>query len=167
MRDQIIACQDFDGDKESESLGIVFVDDKSRSYNFPNEIGKNLDSPEAPFAGMSLYRCSVLLQRVLRANVTNPENEVRDDMFAIFDERSLVDGTLLLVDPPEPEEENPPLSCSVRIFPQLMQMRLALWTAGSSSIWEDEGRAQITSGVCSHTAISESQHNTSRQQWIG
>ena len=145
MRDQFIACQDFDGDKESESLGIVFVDDKSRSYNFPNEIGKNLDSPGAPFAGISLYQCYVLLQRILQANVTNPENEVRDDIFAIFDERSLVDGTLLLGDPPE--EEHPPFSCSVRIFPQLMEMRLALWAAGSSSIWEDEERAQITRGV--------------------
>lgn len=93
---------------------------------------------------MSPYQCYVLLQRI-QANVTNPESEVRDDMFAIFDERSLVDGTLLLVDPPE--EEDPPFSCSVRVFPQLMEIRLALWAAGSSCIWEDKGRAQITRGV--------------------
>ena len=145
MKDRILACQDLGGYNESDPLGIVFVDDVSRSYNFPNKIGTNTDSPGAPFAGMSPYQCYVLLQKILQANVTNPENEVRDDMFAIFDERSLVDGTLLLVDPPE--EEDPPFSCSVRIFPQLMEMRLALWAAGLSSIWEDKGPAQITRGV--------------------
>lgn len=104
-----------------------------------------MDSTEAPFAGMSPHQCSVLLQKILQANVPNSENEVRDDMFAVFDEGSLVDGTLLLVDPPG--QEDPPFSCSVRIFPRLMEMRLFLWAAGSSCIWEDKGRADITGGV--------------------
>lgn len=66
-------------------------------------------------------------------------------MFAIFDERSLIDGTLLLVDPPE--EEDIPFSCAVRIFPQLMEMRLFLRAVGSRCIWRDRERARITSGV--------------------
>ena len=53
-------------------MGIVFVDDASRIYDSPDEIGKNTNSKTAPFAGKTPYECYDLLKDI----VTKTKSEV-------------------------------------------------------------------------------------------
>ena len=68
----------------------------------------------------------------------NDANCFGDDMFAVLDERSLEDGTLLLV------EENSGEVHSVRAVFELCETQMLLWVAGKNTAYEAKERVENT-----------------------
>jgi len=118
----------------------VFVDSLSETYDDADGLGYNDDSTSAPFAKKTPYECSLLLKQMCEEN---SENCFYDgDIFAILDEQSLRDGTLLLVE--EPEEEDGGEAHSVRAVFEMAETQMALWVAGKTTISEAKERAMQT-----------------------
>jgi hypothetical protein len=69
----------------------------------------------------------------------NTENCFDGDIFAIIDEQSLKDGTLLLVE--EPAEEDGGEAHSVRAVFEMAETQMLLWVAGKTTIGEAKERA--------------------------
>ncbi|KAG9693198.1 hypothetical protein KCU95_g6601, partial [Aureobasidium melanogenum] len=133
LKDRILQLNaDYLNDIETH---LVFIDDLSRVYTDPNEVEESEDSPMAPFAGQSPYDCYKLLRRLCEDN----GSDIDCDSFAIIDERSLTDDTMLLVT--EPEESDGGESMSVRIAFEMLQSQLFLRMAGSTTVEEDRERA--------------------------
>jgi hypothetical protein len=112
----------------------------TRTYNKPDETGKNVNSATAPFNGKTLYECHVLINKLREE--TGSE-QIDDDMFIVVDARSLRDNSLLLVRTPE-EENDEEESFSVRVSFELMESHLLLWSAGHTTVSEDRERAANT-----------------------
>jgi hypothetical protein len=117
----------------------VFIDDLSETYDDADGLGYNDDSTSAPFAGKNAYDCSILLKQMCEED---PENCFHPDIFAMLDEQSLKDGTLLLVE--EPEEEDEGEAYSVRAVYEMAETQMALWVAGKTVVTEAKERAQNT-----------------------
>jgi hypothetical protein len=68
-------------------------------------------------------------------------------LFAILDEQSLKDGTLLLVE--EPAEEDGGEAHSVRAVYEMAESQMLLWVAGKTTISETKERVQeeTTDGI--------------------
>ncbi|GAB7341096.1 hypothetical protein MBLNU457_7410t2 [Dothideomycetes sp. NU457] len=121
---------------------FVFIDDLSRVYTAADERGYTPDSPStdsssAPFAGKTPFECSALLQKWCR---DTGEKGVMWTEFAIIDETSLQDGTLLLVG--EPEETDGGAAQSVRWPFRMAEMKLALYLTGDDFIEDDREEAE-------------------------
>ncbi|KAH0191224.1 hypothetical protein KCV03_g6354, partial [Aureobasidium melanogenum] len=137
LKDRILElCDDYGG---NTGTMLVFIDDLSRVYDEDDGLGYNKDSISAPFAGKTAYECWLMLKRIL---AENEGSYFADDMFAILDQRSLEDNTLLLVE--EPEEEDGGEAHSVRAVFQMCETQMALWTAGKTTVTEAKERAQTT-----------------------
>lgn len=118
---------------------IVFIDYLSRVYTRPNKFGENADSIFAPFAGKGSYECSIALKRMSEG--PDPSN-LDYDMFAVLDERSLEDGSVLLV--PEPEVGDGGEGHPVRVIFDMLKSQVLMWTAGKTTVIEDRERAKGT-----------------------
>jgi len=97
---------------------IVFVDHLSCFYAGPSKQGHNTDPSLAPFAGKTPFECSVLLRQMCQDTGSN----VDCDEFAILDERSLNDSTLLLVQ--EPREADGGEENSIRFPFKMVESKL-------------------------------------------
>jgi len=138
LKDHILTlCDDYAGNTGTMT---VFVDSLSETYDDADGLGYNDDSTSAPFANKTPYECSLLLKQMCE---DNSENCFYDgDIFAILDEQSLRDGTLLLVE--EPEEEDGGEAHSVRAVFEMAETQMALWVAGKTTIIEAKERAMQT-----------------------
>lgn len=72
----------------------------------------------------------------------NDANCLSDEIFAVLDERSLEDGTLLLVE--EPEEEDGEEASSVRAMFEMCETQMLLWVAGKNTVYEANERVKQT-----------------------
>jgi hypothetical protein len=117
----------------------VFIDNLSKTYDDADGLGYNDNSTSAPFAGKTAYQCSMLLKQMCEED---SDNCFDGDIFAIIDEQSLKDGTLLLVE--EPEEEDGGEASSVRAVFEMTETQMALWMGGKTTIGEAIERAKET-----------------------
>lgn len=118
---------------------LVFVDDLTRIYNKPSDLGYNHDATEAPFAGKTPHECSLMLKALSEG--MNP-SDLDSESFAILDERSLTDGTLVLVG--EAEEQDGGEQATVRIVFDMVESQILLWASGKTTVEEDRVRAEST-----------------------
>lgn len=118
---------------------LVFIDDLSRVYDEDDGLGYNKDSTSAPFAEKTPYECWMMLQKIL---AENEGSCFVDSIFAILDQRSLEDGTLLLVE--EPEEEEGSEAHSVRAVFEMCETQMALWIGGKNTVYEANERVKNT-----------------------
>ncbi|CAD0089627.1 unnamed protein product, partial [Aureobasidium mustum] len=129
----------YEGNGNDDSF-LVFVDDVSRVYGVEDEDPNvDTDSTSAPFAEKSAYECWLMLKDMLEKNDANCFS---DDIFAVLDERSLEDGTLLLVE--EPEEEDGGEASSVRAMFEMCETQMLLWVAGKNTVYEANERVKQT-----------------------
>lgn len=137
LKDRILGlCDDYGG---NTGTMLVFVDDLSRVYDEEDGLGYNKDSTSTPFTGKTPYQCWLMLQKILE------ENEgcyFSDTIFGILDERSLEDGTLLLVE--EPAEEDGGEAYSVRAVFEMCETQMSLWVGGKNTVYEANERVRNT-----------------------
>jgi hypothetical protein len=82
---------------EDEDENVVFFDSVSKSYVMNDILGRNTPSSPShtsPFRGKSPEECWSLLKQLC----TETRSVVHTNVFAIMDERSLSDDTVILVD---------------------------------------------------------------------
>jgi hypothetical protein len=89
-------------------------------------------SPESPFKGKNVAECSALLKRL--AEQTG--SFILDTVFAVFDDRSTQDGSILLVQTVDDELEG------MRIVPELACQQLLQYMVCDASIVEDREDAE-------------------------
>jgi hypothetical protein len=118
---------------------LVFVDDLSRAYTEPSDLGYNEDSLQAPFAGKGPFDCSVMLKSLCEGPTPS---DLDYDSFAILDLRSLEDDTLLLVR--DPEEHDGGHQASLRVIFDMIESQIMLWAAGKTTLEEGREKAEST-----------------------
>jgi hypothetical protein len=118
---------------------IVFIDSLSTLYPEASSLGSNITSTSAPFANKTPYECSLMLKQMCEEN---SENCFDGYLFAILDEQSLKDNTLLLVE--EPAEEDGGEAASVRAVFEMAESEMLICMAGKTSIEEAKERVQET-----------------------
>lgn len=67
---------------------------------------------------------------------------LKHEHFALVDERTLKDGSILLVDGPWGKGEDEGVARTVRVAPEIAQERLLLYNISESEIDEDQAIAQ-------------------------
>jgi hypothetical protein len=143
LKDHIIKlCNDY-SNLDNETF-IVFIDSLSTLYPEASSLGNNTSSTSAPFANKTPYECSLLLKQMCEED---DENCFDGEIFAILDEQSLKDDTLLLVE--EPAEEDGGEAHSVRAVYEMAESQMLLWVAGKTTISEAKERVQeeTTDGI--------------------
>lgn len=116
----------------SKATNIVFVDEATYTYTAPAEIGFNTDSVLAPFAGRDPDECAITLRQIREK--TN-SLDIDCDHFAVFDNRSVIDGTLLLVAKTK-EKDREQLNC-VRVVCDLVESRLQQYAIDEAALQMD------------------------------
>lgn len=117
---------------------MVFADSIDQTYSLPSLLGDDFSpsSPTSPFSGKSAHECHVLLKGLCE----NAKSAILDPgIFAIFDERSLQDDTVLLV---EGDEESG--IHTVRAAFEVACCSLMNYFAACSSAQEDQEEAEKT-----------------------
>ena len=124
---------------DEDEWNLVFVDSIDNYYDEASETPvDNESSPNSPFIGKTPQECHQLLLKLLE----DTKSEIMTDYFAIMDERSKEDNTVLLVCA-ERDLENEVLAWpSVRATFQASAVALMLYHSGHSSVGEDVERAQ-------------------------
>jgi hypothetical protein len=89
-------------------------------------------SPDSPFRGKNVAECSALLKRL--AEQTGAY--ILDTVFAIYDDQSTQDGSLLLVQTVDDELE------AMRVVPELAFTKLLQYMVCDASIVEDREDAE-------------------------
>jgi hypothetical protein len=113
---------------------FVFVDSLTYKYTAPDVTGDKFEasSPGSPFKGKNIAECSTLLKRL--AEQTGAW--VLDTVFAVFDDQSSQDGSILLAQTVDDKLEG------MRIMPGLACAKLLQYMIGDASIVEDREDAQ-------------------------
>lgn len=124
---------------DDDEWNLVFVDSIDDYYDKASEAPiEDESSPNSPFIGKTPRECHQLLLKLRE----DTESEIIADYFAIMDERSTQDDTVLLVCA-ERDLENEVLAWStLRATFQASAVALMLCHSGHSSIGEDVERAQ-------------------------
>ena len=124
---------------DEDEWNLVFVDSIDYYYDEASEAPiDNESSPNSPFIGKTPQECHQLLLKLLE----DTKSEIMTDYFAIMDERSKEDNTVLLVCA-ERDLENEVLAWpTVRATFQASAVALMLYHSGHSSVEEDVERAQ-------------------------
>ena len=124
---------------DEDEWNLVFVDSIDNYYDEASETPvDNESSPNSPFIGKTPQECHQLLLKLLE----DTKSEIMTDYFAIMDERSKEDNTVLLVCA-ERDLENEVLAWpTVRATFQASAVALMLYHSGHSSVGEDVERAQ-------------------------
>lgn len=137
VKDRLIQVnQDFN---DQMDVNIVFVDSLTAAYTEPSELGSNeASSAASPFKGKTTHECYILLQQLRQQSGSDIDYE----HFAIMDERSLEDDTLLLAEAPLEEGGE---AQSVRAAFELANSRLMVYLAGDTDVLEDQDKAQRAS----------------------
>lgn len=123
-----------DEDMGAPSNCVVFVDSLTFKHTVPHQAGDKFEasSPNSPFKGKSVKECSALLKQLSEATGAF----ILNTTFAIFDERSLEDGSVLLVQTVDDELE------AMRAVPELVCGKLLQYMIGDSEITEDREEAE-------------------------
>jgi hypothetical protein len=113
---------------------FVFVDSLTFKHTAPDLSTSNFtaSSPDSPFKNKSATECSALLTRL--AEQTGAY--ILDTVFAIYDEQTVQDGSVLLVQTVDDELEE------IRVDPEVVCMRLLQYMIGDASIVEDREDAE-------------------------
>lgn len=95
---------------EPEDFYFVFVDSLTQRYSSPSSAPvQKSSSATSPFLGKSVHECYELLQKLFE----DTGSDIDYDCFAVMDERSIDDDTLLLAQGPA-EEGGPAEAVRVR-----------------------------------------------------
>ena len=119
---------------------IVFVDSVDDYYDEASGVpGQDGSDPNSPFIGKTPQECHELLLKLRE----DTESEIFTDLFAIMDERSTEDNTVLLVCAERDSGgENEVLDlATVRATFKAAPTALMLYETGHSSVGEDAERA--------------------------
>jgi len=116
-----------------EDENIVFVDSLSKKYIRHDVFGQNISSSPLGFRGKSPQECFSLLKQ-LRAKTGST---VHPPTFAILDEQSLQDDTVILVDMDDDEQ-----AVSARCEFKIACAKLNGYFIGDSGIEEDIEEAE-------------------------
>jgi len=113
---------------------FVFVDNLTQKHTAPDLVTSNLkpSSPTSPFKGKTATECSTLLTNL--AEETGAY--ILDTVFAIFDDRTLRGGSVVLVQTVDDELEE------MRILPELACMKLLQYMICDAVITEDREAAE-------------------------
>ncbi|KAJ4311823.1 hypothetical protein N0V94_007765 [Neodidymelliopsis sp. IMI 364377] len=126
---------------EVDTWRVVFVDSIDDYYDdtTPESPGADGSNPNSPFIGKTPQECHQLLLKLRE----NTESEIFTDIFAIMDERSTQDNTVLLVCAERDSGgENEVLALpTVRATFKAAPTALMLYETGHSSVEEDAERA--------------------------
>lgn len=117
---------------------MIFVDSSEHTYSAASllEDGAKPSSSTSPFTGKTAQECYVLLKHLCERT----KSTLYPDIFAIFDERSLQDDTVLLV---EADQESGEVE-SVRASFELACCRLMQYFAADAGAGEDREQAERT-----------------------
>ena len=120
VKDRILqSSMDYCGSRETN---LVFIDDVSKTYNTPSKAGDNSDSTLSPLANKKPYECKVLLQEHCKETGSA---DIDCDHFAVADQQSLEDGTLLVIVKPTENETVPPVRVSFKVIESRLQSEAA------------------------------------------
>lgn len=124
---------------DEDEWNLVFVDSIDDYYDEASEaLIEDDSSPDSPFIGQTPQECHQLLLKLLE----DTGSEIMTDYFAIMDDRSTQDDTVLLVCA-ERDLENEVLAWpTVRATFQASAIALKCYHSGHSSVGEDVERAQ-------------------------
>ena len=121
----------------------VFVDSMNKDYNeYPPEVIEKASSSTSPFIGKTPQECHALLKELH----TTTKSEFDLDYFAIMDERSMYDDTVLIVDATSEYG-------SVRADFGMAIQAMLVWMVGRSSVEEDNELAEKTQNVFSWNSL--------------
>ncbi|OQN97870.1 hypothetical protein B0A48_16181 [Cryoendolithus antarcticus] len=123
-------------------LNVVFVDSITATYTEESEIDECTPSAsDSPFKGKSVHECYLLLRRLRQET----ESDIDPENFAILDEQSLQDDTVLLAQGPY---DGGVEAVSVRVTMEMVNMELLCYITGDSSVQQgQEASAEAVDGV--------------------
>lgn len=112
---------------------FIFVDSLAHKHTAPDLATSHFtpSSPASPFKNKTATECSALLK--ILADQTGAY--ILDTVFAIFDEQTLQDGSVVLVQTVDDRLED------MRTVPEVVCMRLLQYMIGDASIVEDREEA--------------------------
>ncbi|KAJ6111422.1 hypothetical protein N7523_007483 [Penicillium sp. IBT 18751x] len=124
---------------EKDQWNLVFVDSIDDYYNEASEVPvEDESSPDSPFIGKTPQECHQLLSKL----VEDTESEIMTEYFAIMDDRSTKDDTVLLVCAERDDEEEVVAWPTVRATFEVTAVSLKCYHSGHSSVGEDLERAE-------------------------
>ncbi|KAJ5556270.1 hypothetical protein N7494_000185 [Penicillium frequentans] len=128
-----------ENDTGEDQWNLVFVDSIDEYYDEASEVPVEDESnPDSPFIGEMPQECHQLLSKL----VEETESEIMTEYFAIMDERSTKDNTVLLVCAERDDEEEIVAWPIVRATFEAAAVSLKCYHSGHSSIDEDLERAE-------------------------
>ena len=128
-----------ENDIDEDQWNLVFVDSIDDYYDEASEAPvKDESSPDSPFIRKTPQECHQLLSKL----VEDTESEIMTEYFAIMDERSTKDDTVLLVCAERDDEEEVVAWPTVRATFKVTAVSLKCYHSGHSSVEEDLERAQ-------------------------
>jgi hypothetical protein len=128
-----------ENDIEKDHWNLVFVDSIDDYYDEASEAPvENESNPDSPFIGKTPQECHQLLSKL----VEDTESEIMTEYFAIMDERSKKDDSVLLVCAERDDEAEVVAWPTVRATFEVTAISLQCYHSGHSSIGEDLERAE-------------------------
>ncbi|KAF2210412.1 hypothetical protein CERZMDRAFT_99473 [Cercospora zeae-maydis SCOH1-5] len=118
---------------------FVFLDRTTGVHSDETKLGDWIQptSAHSPFIGKSPMERYLLLRQL----ISNTASDVNHEHFAIVDERTLQDGSILLIDGPWGKGEDEGVARAVRVVPEIAQERLLLYNIGEPEIDKDQAAA--------------------------
>lgn len=124
---------------DEDEWNLVFVDSIDDYYDEASEAPiEDESSPDSPFIGKTPQECHQLLSKL----VEDTESEIMTAYFAIMDERSTKDDTVLLVCAERDDEEEVVSWPTVRATFEVTAVSLKCYHSGHSNVGEDLERAE-------------------------
>lgn len=121
-----------------QDRSFVFVDCLDNYYDEASEVPTQSEcDPESPFIGKTPEECYQLLEKLRE----DTESEISTYQFAIMDERSERDGTVLLVCYQCDLDGENEILATIRASFKASATALKLYLSGHSSVAEDADRA--------------------------
>ena len=128
-----------ENDIDEDQWNLVFVDSIEDYYDEASEAPvEDESSPDSPFIGKTPQECHQLLSKL----VEDTESEIMTEYFAIMDERSTKDDTVLLVCAERNDEEEVVAWPTVRATFEVTAVSLKCYHSRHSSVGEDLERAE-------------------------
>jgi hypothetical protein len=128
---------------DDDDWDMVFVDCLDNYYDEPSMIPTDTDSdPDSPFLHKTPEECFQLLTKLRE----DTESEITPGIFAIMDERSAQDDTVLLVYASSENATSETEGWEMQILRATFQASgkaLVLYLTGHSSVAEDSERARL------------------------
>lgn len=119
---------------DKDHWNLVFVDSIDDYYNEASEAPVEKESsPNCPFIGKTPRECYQLLSKL----VEDTRSEILTEYFAIMDERSTKDDTVLLVCAERNDEDEVVAWPTVRAIFEVTAVSLKCYHSGHSSVGED------------------------------